>query len=455
MSLEPSFASSRYDGAAARTALKSPESAWRVMSALRAESEARFLEAAEAFITEQHALGEGARWSALAHGKLEGLIGILEERACDHLAASDLAALARVIPGCTAADCIDLFRTAELGDQGATERVGRRLAEAALDRLPDELHSDALGCRRLYVALRARFATLDDELSYLQRRSGMRLLASGASVLAEAHGQSWPEIIPTHGRGATNASRALTFAVAAAGPEATEKWLAEVATHDRTKARLECVGLAWSERFDGVGSGQAVRVFRAGLLVMTEAGGSHPDVAVLPNRPRRSIKVHKAEAKAKADFAKRVADLTAKHQLAAVDASGLGSALERAAGALPSDYAIALLELGAPQPDLFWFRGDPEVTRRAIVHGASAASAIAPDGRSLLAHVGPHCWDVQRAEVLVANGAKIHTPERLVEAARRGELAMARLLLRAGSPITAETREAARPWPRLAALLAG
>ena len=431
------------------------ERSWRVLSALRAEDEARFFEAVPRFLEAELAKEGliGGRWSALAHRQLEGAVGGLEERSCDYLAAADLAALARALPACTAADLADIFRVAELGDAESTARLGERLAAAERRSLPDELYSDVLGAKRLYAAIRARFSTVDEEVEYLQSLGGMRQLAAGASTLAEAHGRAWEEVIPSHARGATNASRALTFALAAAGDATLAKWLAPVLSHARAKARVECAGLAWDERFDGVGGGQAASVRRHRAAVIAEVGKAHPEVPALPNRPRRTVKVHATIAKAEADFRKTVEKLTAKHGLGPIAVADLEGALQRTVSALPSDYGVALLELGVPQPDLFWFRGDPELTRRAIALGADASRAVGPDGRDLLAHLGPTYQDLQRAEVLVAAGARSRSPERLLEAAKRGELRLAKLLLQAGAPVDPKAVEAAQAWPRLGRLL--
>jgi hypothetical protein len=455
-SLPEALASTRYPADAVVAALGDRSTAWRVLSAVRAEGEDRFRAAALALLRAEPSPST-PRLGALARPRIEGLVGVLEERPCDHLCAGDVTGILGALEAPTHDDLVDVFLVGELGDEAATERLGARLAASPRDALPSELVSDPVGVRRLYRAIRARFSGAGagplEELDHLVGLSGARLIAAGAAELAAAHGRPWPEVVPLHNRGGTNASRALAWAALALGDEGLKRGLKAILGHARTKGRIACAGLPWDERFDGVGGGTAVRVRRCGKAVVIEVGKAHPQIAALPNRPRRSVKVVANEAKAAAEFAKRVVELSAKHGLEPVDPARLGPALERSCASLPSDFAVALIDLDAPLPELFWFRGDPEATRRAIAAGRDPATETTPKGAPLLAEITVAPWDVQRAEVLVDAGATLSSPARLTEAAARGELALARLLLRAGAPIEAAAIEAAAPWPRLERLL--
>ncbi len=445
------FVSQRFPAASVLDHLQGQQG-WRVLSAVRAEDETRFFqETVPALATMNLARGNRG-WGLLAWPKFEGLVGRVEERACDHLASSDIAAIAKLLAEPTSEDIAALVRAVELADEDAVARLGRRLADAPLDAFPSELYSTPLGATRICQAIRARFDDVASEIDFLLSRFGARFVMAGGCALAEAHGAPWPEARPTHNRCGTNAMRALSFGAYVAG--ATDQ-LKPILSSVMAKGRVETAGLPWDQRYFGAGGGQAVNVNRCGLVVVTLAGKGHSQIEVLPNRPRCSVKVHKKEEKAIADFAKRVEKATAKHGLSPVDASTLGPALERSARSVPSDFTLALMAMGAPLPEqrVELFRGGPEEARRALIAGVSPHEIVWFDGKTpFLDDVGQFYADMQRVELVVAAGGRTSSPDRARQAAESGELRLLELLLEAGAPRPEANDKTAR-WPRIHALL--
>ncbi len=441
------FVSQRFPADAVAEQLQGDQG-WRVLNAVRAEDETRFFEQTVPALATRN-LGNGnSGWSLLAWPKFEGVVGHVQERACDHLSAHDIAAIAGLLAEPTAEDIVSLVRAVELADEEAIAHLSRRLADVPTNAFPTELYSTPLGAARIYQAIRARFDDIESEIAFLLTRSGTRLIIAGGCAIAEAHGTPWPEAIPTHNRCGTNAVRALSFGAYVAG--ATDQ-LKAILSWSMAKGRVETAGLPWDERYFGAGGGQAVNVNRCGCIVVSLAGKAHPQLEALPNRPRCSVKVHKKEEKAIADFNKRIEQLTAKHGLTPVDPSTLGPALKRSAGSVPSDFTLALMAMGAPWPEerVELFRGGPEEARRALAAGISPEEIVWYDGKTpYLENIGQSYWDIQRVEVVVAAGGRTSSPDRARQAAETGELQLLKVLLEAGAP-KPENSEKTAQWPRI------
>ena len=94
--LAETLASARYPASRVEAALADPKEASRVVSAVRAEDEARFREAAVALLRTQPS-PRMPSLVALMRPRVEGQVGVLEEQPCDHLASADVSRLVRAL----------------------------------------------------------------------------------------------------------------------------------------------------------------------------------------------------------------------------------------------------------------------------------------------------------------------------------------------------------------------
>ncbi len=473
---------------------------WQVLSAVRAEDETRFFDEA-VLAAAEYALARRKKkydrddnpWTILGHTNYGSDLG---EAPCDHLAARDIKTIVDLIADVTAEDVRLLVRAVELGDEEAIAAISKRfrsdalvhdiaiyghrryclhvrckeenfpnyeLNERALNEL-ERLNSTPVGCKRLYRVIRPIFESADVEFEFLIAGTrDARMMFTGACAILADHDVEWPEIFPMHFQRFTHAMptaiRALSFAALTAK---RDDFLKALMPAPEYKSRVETVGLPWEQRFFGVGS-KVVQISRYQHIVLSLVGKANPDVPEVPFRPRYSKKIHKTADKAMAFFDKQVADLTKKHDLKVVDPSTLDASFQRVTGSPDSDYALALLAIGAKWPESealpLMFRGDPELTRRLIARQELKAEDVKFDDGRLGIDVRDFFGSYQEyqcLELLLELGARptAASARNVQEAAERGGYLYVKRMMEAGAPTPKANEETAK-WPRLHALIGG
>lgn len=422
-----------------------------VFSAIRAESDARFLEAVAAFF-------ETIDWSGVAnaeygHHPVLAILGAARnESATDHLAATDIVQLCKLADNPDSAFALDVVRAVEFDDAAAGARVAERVAGKLVSGPGAtgmfSAPNNAVAGVRIAGMLRHLVGDTDAaQLRAVAERGfghGAYAACVAASIAAKA-GLTLPEDVASLQDSRRLCARLVTWVGHALDPALGEDLLELVVKNDWHNGDLEALDLPWSRAVE-TNKGGKVTVTRLLGSTVLKATGPLDTFAGPPPRKRAawkmSVKRHAGAPKAAKEMDKAAAESgdAIAFQQADLDArlhyaAGIDDGRERVAellrrGASPRGHVDAqrqtTLHRAGRSADC------ADITRRLLVAGADVG-ALDDQGYGVLDAVsGGTAEHALAAERLVAAGARSHK-NRLFDAAEYGYHRMVAPLLRGGA----------------------
>lgn len=428
-----------------------------VFSALRAESDARYLEALGAFF-------DTIDWSAVPtaeyghHPRLALMGTALHESGTDHLAASDLVRFCKLADKADAAFALDVVRAVELDDAEAGARVAERVASKIVAPSEGGMFSapiDATAGLRIAGFLR-RFAG-DGHAAQLracvERGFGYGAYAAfvAASIANEA-GLTLPEDVNPLQDSRRLCARVMTWVAYALDPALGQEILELAVAKDWHNGDVESFDLPWTRQAEIVKAGKVAQTKLLGATVLKASGPLDTYEGPLPKKRaawRIAAKRHADEKKAAKDFDKAAgeageafapaqAHLDARlNQCASMDSGRERVAELLRRGASPNGFVDpnrkeTTLHRATSSADC------ADIIRRLLAAGADV-SALDAGGYGVLDSLSGRTTEHARAaERLVAAGARCHK-NRLFDMAEYGYHRMVAPLLRGGAD-AAETK---------------
>ncbi|MFO0757103.1 MAG: hypothetical protein U0359_11475 [Byssovorax sp.] len=422
-----------------------------LFSALRAESDARFLEAAAA-------LFDTIDWSTVpsadyGHHPAVALIGsAMHESGTDHLSGADLVRFCKLADKADAAFALDVIRAIELDDAEAGARVAERVAqkivapsEGGMLTAPD----DAIGALRTARLLR-RFAGADDAAQLrtaVERGFGYGAYpAFIAASIAEKAGLTLPEDVTSLQDSRRLACRLMTWVACALDPALGQEILELAVAKDWHSGDIEAFDLPWTKQVEVVKAGKVSLTRLLGATVLKASGPLDTFQGPQPKKRaafRISSKRHPNEQKAAKDFDKAAADTGEPFAPAQADldarlnqCAAMDSGRERVAellrrGASPGGF----VEPNRKETTLHRATSSADcadIVRRLLAAGADV-KAVDGNGYGVLDALGGRSReDARAADRLVKAGARCHK-NRLFDMAEYGYHRMVAPLIAGGA----------------------
>jgi hypothetical protein len=424
----------------------------RLLAGVRAESEARFVEAVEAIMTtvdwRDAAASDPGRvylplsllgmWSFRSNGLIES--------GCDHLSWADVM---RVVAFCKDPDAslgCAIFHALELGNEKALLDVQARVADGAVDRAPEAPSSDPVAALRYMRVFDTRLgASAEDRIRKATAFGAYgELPAIIATAAIASRNLAIDERPPVLQFARSASSRVLLKAASAISNELFEDILVAVASDKLLHGyQMSTFELAWDDEQQVCASQQLFLASRFGRTVWTlYAKLEDNGVPVLSKGIRINAKQLADNSKAKKELAKRIAEHETKlggqatprrHAVAVSNKEqALFDVLNRDGTA---ERAFELLAGGA-DPNCgalhLAVRIDSELVRRFLAAGADPSRPGA-DGRMPLDRIASSSQgDTLRATELLCSAGGRCGPTALAEAARWGQVRKVPLLAAAG-----------------------
>lgn len=432
-----------------------------VFSALRAESDDRFLEGLEAFFADLD--WESVASASYGHHPAIACLGAARgESATDHLAATELVKLTALADRPDAAFALDVVRAIELGDASAAARVFERVESklraqpvAGMYSAPD----NGVAALRLAALLRPTIAPTDEGQLRLLAERGMghgAWPAWVAAAVAATRGLALDEDVVSLSDSRRECARMMLSVAHALDASLAEELLGVVVAQDWTQSDLEALALPWERSVESLKTGKltTTRLIGQSVLKGVVAFDGYAGPAPKKRAPcKLSVKRHDTPAKALKDFekaAKEPGEPIAVDQ-AALDArlhhhARIDDARERVVellrrGARPgwvdSQHRETALHRAAASADC------GEIVRLLLAAGADANAVDAYGNTPLDALDGATGEQSLAAERLVDAGGR-SAKNALFKAAERGHHRTVPALLRAGAD-RAEVRSGKSP----------
>jgi len=455
MTLATALSSSLFSPAEAARVVEAPSLEGRkLLDAVRAESEGRYLEALAVLF---------AKVSWVPFRTEQPLLQLVN---FDFFTTTDLSNIVGAVDGADAAFALDVVRAVEFDDPAAAGRVKDRIANktvpeglTALPRVRFSPPDEPTGALRVVGMVRELAGATEEEQLLSAAQSAFchgRYGAALAELIARNHGWAVPEDLPRENETARLGGRLLAWVAQRLSPTLAEEVLVQLVDKEWDRGDLEMYQLEWTREVEKLVQGKLTITRQLGATVF-KASAPFDSYAGAPPKKVTKWKVSARTSDSKKAGKELDKAAAAEGEAPAFNPADLNQRLyarvnserERVAELLRRG---AVPKLALDTSDAFWAghtvlhktAGSPDgadVTRRLLAAGADATATWR--GKTAI-----DCWsgrggvaaqavaETALAHLTAAGGKSTH-PDNLFEAARMGYGRFAAALVRAGADLSA------------------